>query len=396
MELICEATKAPHKKINMSGIYLHIPFCKKACHYCNFHFSTSSNYIGEMTSALKKELFLRKNEATHPVETIYFGGGTPSMLSEIAISELIAEVKSQFDITSNPEITLEANPDDLTPPYLAALKNAGINRLSIGVQSFHDEELTLMNRAHNGKQAIQSVLWAQEFFENVSLDLLFGTPHTTLADWKKNLEIALTLNVPHISSYALTLEPKTALEHFVKKGVVSLLDETDVEEQFLYLVDTLTANGYSHYELSSFGKPRYHSKNNTAYWKGKPYLGIGPSAHGFDGDNRYWNVSNNAAYLKEIESGKLPQTIEKLSVIDKFNEAIMIGLRASWGVSLHQLEQHLGKRYRDHLEQQAQRFIHEELLHIQNDCLKTTRKGAFLADGISADLFLIDLLDASP
>ena len=380
----------------MSGIYLHIPFCKKACHYCNFHFSTSGDYKNEMVEALKKELRLRLNEAALPVETIYFGGGTPSMLSATVISEFIAEIRMQFDVIAYPEITLEANPDDLTPTYLKALKNTGVNRLSIGVQSFQDTELTLMNRAHNGKEAAQSVIWAQELFDNVSIDLLFGTPHTTFSDWKRNLETALTLDVPHISSYALTLEPKTALEHFVKKGVVSLLDENDVEEQFLYLVDTLTANGYEHYELSSFGKPGYHSKNNTAYWRGKSYLGIGPSAHGFDGAQRYWNVSNNAAYMKNIETDRLPHTVEKLSVVDKFNEAIMIGLRASWGVSLSLMEQDLGKQYRIHLEQQAQRFIDEKLLHIEANSLKTTRKGAFLADGISADLFLIDLLDAKP
>ncbi len=378
----------------MSGIYLHIPFCKKACHYCNFHFSTSGDYKNEMVDALKNELILRNNEASLPVETIYFGGGTPSLLSEAAISELIAEIKMQFKVASSPEITLEANPDDLTPTYLKALKNAGVNRLSIGVQSFQDAELTLMNRAHNGKEAVQSVIWAQDFFENVSIDLLFGTPHTTFSDWKRNLDTALTLDVPHISSYALTLEPKTALEHFVKNGVVSLLDENDIEEQFLYLVDTLTAKGYEHYELSSFGKSGYHSKNNTAYWKGKPYLGIGPSAHGFDGAQRYWNVSNNAAYMKNIAAGRLPQTVEKLSMVDRFNEAIMIGLRASWGVSLSQMEQDLGIQYRVHLEQQAQRFIDEKLLHIEANALKTTRKGTFLADGISADLFLIDLLGA--
>ncbi|MGB0358047.1 MAG: radical SAM family heme chaperone HemW [Flavobacteriaceae bacterium] len=378
----------------MSGIYLHIPFCKKACHYCNFHFSTSANYVNEMVAALKSEVLLRKHEIIRPVETIYFGGGTPSMLSTAALSELITAITSHYSVTATPEITVEANPDDLSPVYLTQLKNAGVNRLSIGVQSFHDAELKLMNRAHSGKQAMQSVVWAQEVFENVSIDLLFGTPHTTISDWKKNLETALTLNVPHISSYALTLEPKTALEHFVKKGVVSLLDEKEVEQQFLYLVDTLTANGYEHYELSSFGKSGFHSKNNTAYWKGKPYLGIGPSAHGFDGAQRYWNVSNNAVYMKKIGEGQLPQTVEKLSVIDKFNEAIMIGLRASWGVSLNLMEQELGSRYREHLEQQAQRFINEGLLQIADNCLKTTRSGAFLADGIAADLFLIDLLDA--
>lgn len=379
----------------MSGIYIHIPFCKKACHYCNFHFSTTASYVDEMVDAISKEILLRKEAATLPLETIYFGGGTPSMLTSQQIDFLISEILLHFDAIKTPEITLEANPDDLTKAYLKELKQIGINRLSIGVQSFHDKELKLMNRAHSGKQAVQSILWAQEYFDNISLDLLYGTPHTTFSDWKKNIEIALTLDVSHISSYALTLEPKTALEHFVNKGVVSLLDEGEVERQFLYLMDTLTRFGYEHYELSSFGKPGYHSKNNTAYWKGKPYLGIGPSAHGFDGSNRYWNVSNNAQYMRGILVGDLPQTIEKLSVVDKFNEAIMIGLRASWGVSLIQIQNQLGSQYRQHLELQAKRFIDEKLLYVDQDSLKTTRKGAFLADGIAADLFLIDLLDAS-
>lgn len=377
----------------MSGIYLHIPFCRKACHYCNFHFSTSANYKDEMVAALQKEMGLRKGELHAPVESIYFGGGTPSMVTAAQIKALIHEVYLHFDVVDYPEITLEANPDDLTKPYLSALKESGVNRLSIGIQSFHDKELELMNRAHNRKQALQSVLWAQELFDNISIDLLYGTPHTTFEDWQKNLETALALDVPHISSYALTLEPKTALAHFVKKGVVSLLDEKEVEHQFLYLVDVLTQTGYEHYELSSFGKPGYRSRNNTAYWQGKPYLGIGPSAHGYDGENRYWNMSNNAAYLKEIAQGQIPQTTEKLRVIDKFNEAIMIGLRASWGVSLQAMESALGLRYRIHLEQQAQRFIHQGLLQIENQSLKTTSKGAFLADGIAADLFLIDFLE---
>ena len=377
----------------MSGIYLHIPFCRKACHYCNFHFSTSAKYIDEMVAALKKEIRLRKDDAQAPIETLYFGGGTPSMLTASQINLLIAEVYAQFSVVALPEITIEANPDDLTPAYLKALKATGINRLSIGIQSFQDKELTLMNRVHSGKQAVQAVIWAQNFFDNISIDLLFGTPHTSLTDWQENLEIAIKLDVQHISSYALTLEPKTALDHFVSKGIVSLLDDEDVEAQFLHLVDSLTQAGYEHYELSSFGKPGYRSRNNTAYWQGKPYLGIGPSAHGFDGENRYWNVSSNAAYIKKITAGELPQTVEKLSVIDKFNEAIMIGLRASWGVSLLQLETQLGIRYRNHLEQQSAHFINTGLLHIEDNCLKATPKGAFVADGIAADLFLIDLLE---
>jgi oxygen-independent coproporphyrinogen-3 oxidase len=380
----------------MSGIYLHIPFCKKACHYCNFHFSTSMRHADKMIAVIHAELQLRKKEAQRPVETIYFGGGTPSVLSKEHIVGMLDQVHQHYDVIQSPEITLEANPDDLTLEYMQALQEAGINRLSIGIQSFHDSELKLMNRAHNASQALSSVTLAKKEFDNVSIDLLFGNPNTTLDDWKRNLDHALQLEVPHISSYALTLEPKTALERFVDKGVVSLLDENVVEAQFHHLVDTLTQAGYDHYELSSFGKPGYHSQNNTGYWQGKTYLGIGPSAHGFDGNQRYWNVSNNASYMQQITKGELPQTIEKLSVVDIFNESIMIGLRASWGVSLQAMENKLGLRYRQHLEDQAKRFMDEGLLHIENNALKTTRKGAFLADGISAELFLIDWLGASP
>ena len=379
----------------MSGIYLHIPFCKKACHYCNFHFSTSMRYADDMVNAIRQEIRLRKQDAKLPVETIYFGGGTPSVLITQQLRVLLGEVYNQFEVIDNPEITLEANPDDLSSAYILAIQNLGVNRLSIGVQSFLDDELTLMNRAHNASQALSCVEHAKKVFDNISIDLLFGNPNTTLDDWKRNLDRALQLEVPHISSYALTLEPKTALERFVDKGLVSTLDEKVVEAQFHHLVDTLTQAGYDHYELSSFGKPGYHSQNNMGYWQGKTYLGIGPSAHGFDGNQRYWNVSNNASYMQQITKGELPQTIEKLSVVDRFNESIMIGLRASWGVSLQAMENDLGLRYRQHLEDQAKRFVDEGLLHIDNNALKTTPKGAFLADGISADLFLIDFLAAS-
>ena len=379
----------------MSGIYLHIPFCKKACHYCNFHFSTSMRHADDMVNAIRQELRLRKQDVKLPVETIYFGGGTPSLLITDQLRVLLGEVYNQFEVIDNPEITLEANPDDLSSAYILAIQNLGVNRLSIGVQSFLDDELTLMNRTHNANQALSSVEYAKKVFDNVSIDLLFGNPNTTLDDWKRNLAHALQLEVPHISSYALTLEPKTALERFVDKGLVSTLEENVVEAQFHHLVDTLTQAGYDHYELSSFGKPGYHSQNNMGYWQGKTYLGIGPSAHGFDGNQRYWNVSNNASYMQQITKGELPQTNEKLSVVDRFNESIMIGLRASWGVSLQAMENDLGLRYRQHLEDQAKRLMDEGLLYIDNNALKTTPEGAFLADGISAALFLIDFLAAS-
>ena len=352
-------------------------------------------HADDMVNAIRQEIRLRKQDAKLPVETIYFGGGTPSVLITQQLRVLLGEVYNQFEVIDNPEITLEANPDDLSSAYILAVQNLGVNRLSIGVQSFLDDELKLMNRAHSASQALSSVERAKKVFDNVSIDLLFGNPNTTLDDWKRNLDRALQLEVPHISSYALTLEPKTVLERFVDKGLVSTLDENVVEAQFHHLVDTLTQAGYDHYELSSFGKPGYHSQNNMGYWQGKTYLGIGPSAHGFDGNQRYWNVSNNASYMQQITKGELPQTIEKLSVVDRFNESIMVGLRASWGVSLQAMENDLGLRYRQHLEDQAKRFVDEGLLHIDNNALKTTPKGAFLADGISADLFLIDFLAAS-
>lgn len=352
-------------------------------------------HADDMVNAIRQEIRLRKQDAKLPVETIYFGGGTPSVLITQQLRVLLGEVYNQFEVIDNPEITLEANPDDLSSAYILAVQNLGVNRLSIGVQSFLDDELTLMNRAHNASQALSSVERAKKVFDNVSIDLLFGNPNTTLDDWKRNLDRALQLEVPHISSYALTLEPKTVLERFVDKGLVSTLDENVVEAQFHHLVDTLTQAGYDHYELSSFGKAGYHSQNNMGYWQGKTYLGIGPSAHGFDGNQRYWNVSNNASYMQQITKGELPQTIEKLSVVDRFNESIMVGLRVSWGVSLQAMENDLGLRYRQHLEDQAKRFVDEGLLHIDNNALKTTPKGAFLADGISADLFLIDFLAAS-
>ncbi len=352
-------------------------------------------HADDMVNAIRQEIRLRKQDAKLPVETIYLGGGTPSVLITQQLRVLLGEVYNQFEVIDNPEITLEANPDDLSSAYILAVQNLGVNRLSIGVQSFLDDELTLMNRAHNASQALSSVERAKKVFDNVSIDLLFGNPNTTLDDWKRNLDRALQLEVPHISSYALTLEPKTVLERFVDKGLVSTLDENVVEAQFHHLVDTLTQAGYDHYELSSFGKAGYHSQNNMGYWQGKTYLGIGPSAHGFDGNQRYWNVSNNASYMQQITKGELPQTIEKLSVVDRFNESIMVGLRASWGVSLQAMENDLGLRYRQHLEDQAKRFVDEGLLHIDNNALKTTPKGAFLADGISADLFLIDFLAAS-
>ncbi|MDX1545081.1 MAG: radical SAM family heme chaperone HemW, partial [Christiangramia sp.] len=292
----------------MSGIYIHIPFCKQACHYCDFHFSTSTKKKSQLVEMLGRELVLRKNELdSEEIETIYFGGGTPSLLNKEELDQIFQTVFENFKVTENAEITLEANPDDLTQEKLKMLSESPINRLSIGVQSFFEEDLQLMNRAHNSDEALSSLKHAKRYFDNISIDLIYGIPGQTNAQWKENLQTALDLEIPHISSYALTVEPKTALEKFIEKGKIKAVDDEQYREQFEILVSTLTTNGFEHYEFSNFGKPGYHSRNNMAYWMGRTYLGIGPSAHSFDGNSRKWNISNNTLYIKAIEKDQIPQ-----------------------------------------------------------------------------------------
>ncbi|HLW41636.1 MAG TPA: radical SAM family heme chaperone HemW, partial [Flavobacterium sp.] len=326
----------------MAGIYIHIPFCKQACHYCDFHFSTSLKKKEEMIAALIQEIHLRKEEINEPVETIYFGGGTPSVLSNEEINILIDAVFSLFDVMKHPEITLEANPDDLTKERIHELAHSRINRLSIGVQSFYDEDLQLMNRAHNAKEAWESLEEAAKHFDNISIDLIYGIPNMSLERWESNIQKALDLGIPHISSYALTVEPKTALASLIKKGKIPTLDDGEAHEHFLRMVSILENNGFVHYELSNFGKPDYFSKNNSAYWLGKKYLGIGPSAHSFDGKNRSWNIANNSLYIQAIQKNELPNETETLSIQDRYNEYIMTGLRTIWGVSVFSVEHEFG------------------------------------------------------
>ena len=376
----------------MSGIYIHIPFCKQACHYCDFHFSTSLKKKDNLIHALGTELELRKDAFKDTVvETIYFGGGTPSMLSLEELQWLIQQVYKYYDVSKSPEITLEANPDDLSKEQILKLSKSPINRLSIGIQSFFEDDLKLMNRAHNAKEARQCIAEAVRYFDNISIDLIYGIPGLSHERWKENIAIALSYGIPHVSSYALTVEPKTALESFIKKGLIPKLDDDLAEEQFHMLVETLEAHNYVHYELSNFGKPNYFSKNNSAYWKGIPYIGIGPSAHSFDGDNRSWNVSNNTKYITSIESGLLPLETEILSVTDKYNEYVMTGLRTIWGVSFKRVAENFGENFRDYLLLQSQPFIKQQLLYIDDEKLLVTKKGKFLCDGIASDLFKINL-----
>jgi len=345
-----------------------------------------------MVNALCRELELRKDEFSDEiVETIYFGGGTPSVLQTDEIERLLYAVRKHFKVVANPEITLEANPDDLSEEKILQLAASSVNRLSIGIQSFFEEDLKLMNRAHNAMEAEKSLQLARQHFDNISIDLIYGMPNMTIERWKENIDKAIDYDIPHISSYALTVEPKTALAKFVEKGLISPATDEQAQEHFNLLNETLQNAGFQCYEISNFGKPGYYSKNNTAYWQQKKYLGIGPSAHSFDGKRRGWNINNNPKYIKSIEEGVVPMEVEVLSTTDKYNEYIMTGLRTVWGVSLNRIANEFGSHFKEYALLHADKFIKQHLLFIDGDILKTTRKGMFLADGIAADLFMVNL-----
>jgi len=376
----------------MSGIYIHIPFCKQACHYCDFHFSTSMKKKEEMVLALAKEIVIRKSEfENETVETIYFGGGTPSVLENSELQFLIDTVYKNYKVAENPEITLEANPDDLSKERIFELSKSPINRLSIGIQSFFEEDLKMMNRAHNSAEAKNCLAEATKYFDNISLDLIYGIPGMSDKMWQQNIETALSFGIPHISSYALTVEPKTALSKLIQTGKVAAPQDEAASNHFMILVEILQKNGFIHYELSNFGKENYFSKNNSAYWLGKKYIGIGPSAHSYDGKKRGWNIANNSLYLKSIQANELPIETEILTKSDRYNEYIMTGLRTIWGVSLDRIETEFGLEYLDYLKKQSEKFLNDNLLSIENNILKPTPKGKFLTDGIASDLFYLNL-----
>jgi len=386
----------------MSGIYLHIPFCKQACFYCDFHFSTSLKKKDELIAALVKELELRKDELQNElIETIYFGGGTPSLLSIDELQQLIDAVYNNYNVSKNPEITLEANPDDLSEEKISQLAESPINRLSIGIQSFFDENLQSMNRAHSSKEAKKCLSVATRHFDNITVDLIYGIPNLSNERWKENLQITFDFGVNHISSYALTVEPKTALASFIKQKKYPAIDEKVAAAHFDILVAETKKQGFIHYEISNFGKPNYFSKHNTSYWLGKKYLGIGPSAHSYNRTHRSWNIANNTKYIKEIQLGNLPSQVEKLTKKDAFNEYIMTGLRTVWGVSLQRIEQEFGVNYKEELQRSAEKFIKQGLLTLEKKnteqsegisffILRTSKKGEFLADGIASELFIVN------
>jgi oxygen-independent coproporphyrinogen-3 oxidase len=375
----------------MSGIYIHIPFCKQACNYCNFHFSTSLKYKEDMLTAIGKEMSMQRGYLENTaVETIYWGGGTPSLLSADELLRLWDQLQLNFPDQALTEVTLEANPDDLNPAFLQALKNTPVNRLSIGIQSFQDQDLKYMNRAHNAQQADYAVKLAQDKgFDNISIDLIYGTPTMSHTQWNDNLQQAVALGVPHISSYALTVEPATALAHAIKKGTTKAPADQESAYQFEQLMDALEEAGYEHYEISNFAQPGRYARHNTNYWKNKPYLGLGPSAHSYNGSSRKWNIANNAVYMRSIlQEGRLSFEQEQLSEKDRYNEYIMVSLRTMWGIDLDYIAGAFGNQAQQNLLEAAQRFAEKNWINITADSIKLSRQGRLFADRIASDLFL--------
>lgn len=376
----------------MAGIYIHIPFCKQACHYCDFHFSTTLKHKDAMIEALLSELKIRKDYlGDENIKTIYFGGGTPSLLSAKEIQSILKQIQEDFYLVNEPEITLEANPDDLSTDFIKNIYQLGINRLSIGVQSFHNKDLEWMNRAHNASQAIDSIKRSQDIgIDNISIDLIYGTPTLNNKDWKENIYTAFDLEIRHISSYALTVEKGTALGNWVSKGKVKAMDEEQAAEQFEILMEEMEKNKYLHYEISNFCKEGYHSKHNSSYWEGEKYLGIGPSAHSYNKTTRQWNVANNHQYIDQLLQGQLASTTEVLSVFDRINEYLMISLRTSKGIALDYFENEFGSEYLSNLKQNIDKYINDKLLIIENNYCKTTKIGKLMADKIASDLFILE------
>jgi oxygen-independent coproporphyrinogen-3 oxidase len=375
----------------LAGIYIHIPFCRQACTYCNFHFSTTLGQKDQLLKALREEIILTKQIKIpiEIIETIYFGGGTPSLLSPDEINEILQTLKQYFSISKNAEITLEANPDDISKVILELWKQIGVNRLSLGVQSFNSAELLWMNRAHNAAQSLQSINDILETgFTNFSVDLIYGSPLLSNDDFTKNVQTVLNKNIPHVSAYALTVEPKTALYAQISKKKLDPVDETRQAEQFDILVEMMEAAGYEQYEISNFAKPGFRSRHNSSYWQGKAYYGFGPAAHSFDGNNiRRWNIANNALYIKSIEQQIIPFEEEKLTSTQQLNERIMISLRTMEGLDLEKVKLEFGENYAETILMNAGKYLNENKLTLSTAKLVLTKEGKFFADGVAADLF---------
>ncbi|QEC40936.1 radical SAM family heme chaperone HemW [Pseudobacter ginsenosidimutans] len=372
----------------MAGIYIHIPFCRQACHYCNFHFSTSRGLENEFLNSLLAEIPLQQGFlAGETVETVYFGGGTPSLLDAESLNMILRALRENFSIHPNAEFTLEANPDDINRVSLQSWKDAGINRLSIGIQSFYEEDLRWMNRAHTATQAIDNLKLALEFFPNITIDLIYGSPGLTDEKWASNVQRVIEMGIPHISCYALTVEPKTALESMIRTHKREPVVPEDQARQFIQLMEWLKAAGYDHYEISNFALPGKRSKHNSAYWEGKKYLGLGPSAHSYDGANRQWNIANNALYIQALKNGTVPFEQETLTPVQRLNEYIMTSLRTMEGMSLEIVKRLSDASTASQLRKFSERLIREGLMNEVDDHLILTQQGKLFADGIAADLF---------
>lgn len=373
----------------MAGLYIHIPFCRKKCSYCDFHFSTTfSEYRKRMVDAICNELKERSGFLQNSrIETIYFGGGTPSILNYEELTLIMDTIHESFSVTSDPEVTLEANPEDITPDNLDLWKSKGINRLSIGLQSFKQEDLDWMNRAHTMEQSYQCVpLAIQHGFKNITVDLIYGLPGLKMKEWRSHIQTVLDLGVPHVSAYCLTIEPRTALNNWVTKGKIVPQGEEEQIEQFNLLVEELQKNDFEQYEISNFARRGYGSKHNSSYWKGIPYLGVGPSAHSFNGRNRYWNVSNNMKYMQAIEKGETYIEQEVLSDVNRFNEKILTGLRTSYGVSLDELDEIRQRSL--NFDEILENFIHEGWIDQMDNIIRLTKEGKLRADYIASELFI--------
>ncbi|MBO9620675.1 MAG: radical SAM family heme chaperone HemW [Niabella sp.] len=373
----------------MAGIYIHIPFCKQACNYCNFHFATSLHHKEEMIKAIAAEVRLAATDGfiqPELIETIYFGGGTPSLLDTAEIEAILQAIHLEHGVAENAEITLEANPDDLNGDKLKAWKAAGVNRLSIGVQSFFEKDLVWMHRAHNAVQAREGIQLALQYFDNITIDLIYGVPGLTDERWQQNVETALAFGVPHLSCYALTVEPKTPLDKMIRRHEKKDVDGGKQSEQFLLLMHWLQQAGYEHYEISNFAKPGFRSRHNSAYWKGVPYFGLGPSAHSFNGNARRWNIANNQKYIQAIVAGQLPFEEELLTPVQQTNEMIMIALRTTDGIDTTRFAEDEKRR----VLKQADKYLKNGWLLQTEFFLRLTNEGKLYADGIAADLFLED------
>ena len=374
----------------MAGIYIHIPFCKKACTYCNFHFSTSLVLKNDFLAALENEIILTALfDFNELIETIYFGGGTPSLLSAPEITAIIFVLKKKFKISDDVEITLEANPDDINKSVLSSWQSCGINRLSLGVQSFSDTELSWMNRAHNSAQSLLSIDDIIEAgFTNFSVDLIYGSPLLSNEALIKNASTIINKEIPHISCYALTVEPRTALSKMIAQHKILLVNPEQQAEQFELLVSLTEKAGYEQYEISNFAKPAYRSRHNSSYWQGKPYYGFGPSAHSFNGNNiRRWNISSNTLYIQSLKNNIIPFEEEVLTQKQQLNEYIMISLRTMEGLNIKKVQKDYGEKEAEKILKESTKYLDQKLMEQQNEFVILTKKGKFLADGIAAELF---------